>query len=214
MTAQIVGGQPRERALAREILQKMAPSPVSVVRFTGSEMDVKGHRAWIGASWEEYVFAYAYALVARQRHIPISGVSLDLGYGSLDNALANAPRTPVDNSQLNRFENTLRAAAKAAHASIWFRTLRPGPVALEATVTAKNPAALLKYHFASFRTPPPKGLFGLLLRVAYPNGSIAFARGDSPGGTTASWDPRVAGCSPETVPSSPPASFKVPKCPV
>jgi hypothetical protein len=81
VTARITGGTARERALAREILEKMSPSPVSVVRFMGYQhdaihrwpgrrMDVTGHRTFVGAGWEERIFAYSYALVARQRHIP------------------------------------------------------------------------------------------------------------------------------------------------
>jgi hypothetical protein len=207
VTARITGGTPRERALARAILERISPSPVTRVRFMGLQhdaihhwpgrrMDVTGRRTFVGASWEEYVFAYSYALLARVHHIPIGFVSLDLGYGSLDNALANAPRTPIDDSALHAYESKLRSAAKAAHASISFRELRPGPVALEATVTTKTPAVLLKNHLARFYDlwqHQPKGLFGFLFRVEDPTGAIDLAEGDSPGGTMGSG--RFLGCA-------------------
>src|SRR5579859_3368706 len=191
VTARIVGGQPRERALAREVLEKMAPSPVSVVRFMGYQHDAIHH--WPGrrmdvthdgdsvrSNWEETVFAYSYALLARERHIPIGYVSLDIGNGSLDAWLANEPRTPIDDSRLHAFEGKLRDAARAAHASIAFRELHPGTVSLEATVTSKRPAALLKYDLRRFQDlfhHPPQGLFALLLSVDDRSGQVAFATG-------------------------------------
>ena len=206
VTARIVGGQPRERALAREILQKLAPSPVSVVRFMGYQhdaihhwpgrrMDVTGHRTFVGASWEEYLFGYSYAFVARQRHIPIGFVSFsDLGYGGLENLFATAQKQPISSGALHAFEAALRKKAKADHASIWFHELRPGPVALEATVTTKQPGPFLEHDASSFLFRAPRGLFAFLFRVAYPSGKIAFMRGDGPVGTTSSWDSRLFGC--------------------
>jgi len=225
VTARIVGGQPRERALAREILQKMAPSPVSVVRFMGYQhgavhhwpgrrVDIAGHRTAVGDAWQEYVFGYSYAVLARQRHIPVGFVSFDLGFGTLDNALANAPRTPIDNAHLDGFESDLRTKAKADHASVWFRELRPGPVALEATVTVKRPGPFLEHDAPSLLSRVQKGLFGFLFRVAYPSGKIAFSRGDSPGGTTSSWDPLLFGCIESLISFSPPeSSGPPPTCP-
>ncbi len=215
VTARIVGGQPRERALARELLQKMFPSPVSVVRFMGDgHVDVAGHRTAVGDSWQEYVFGYSYAVLAREQRIPIGSVSFDLGYGTLGNALANAPTTSLSNNDLRAFEKNLRAKAEADHASIWFRELRPGPVALEATVTAKRPGPFLEHDAASFLFHPPKNLFGFLFRVAYPSGKIAFSRGDSPGGTTSSWDPQLFGCIGSLVTISGPARHgPPPACP-
>ena len=228
VTAQISGGTERERDLARAVLQRIGPSPVTRVRFMGVQhdaihhwpgrrMDVKGTSSVVGADWEERVFAYSYALLARQRHIPIGFVSLDLGYGSLDSALANAPRTPLGDAALHRYESKLRAAAKAAHASIWFRELRPGTIALEATATTNKPAVLLKYHsvaFAGLWRHEPKGLFGFLFRVAYPNGKIAFAVGESPGGQDVWWDRPLLGCVLTVVQFSPPSNARIPRCPV
>ena len=206
VTARIVGGQPRERAVAREILQKLgSPSPVSSVRFMGYQhdavhhwpgrrMDVTGHQAFAGAGWEEYLFGYAYAVVARQRHIPIGFVSFrDLDYGGLDTVFANAPREPISNSDLDAFEATLRKQAKADHASVWFHELRPGPVALEATLTTKHPGPFLEHDAASFLRAPD-GLFAFLFRVAYPSGKIAFSHGVTPGGGSTSWDAKMVGC--------------------
>jgi len=147
-------------------------------------MDVAGTRTSVGESWEEYVSAYSYALVARARHIPIGFVSLDLGYGSLDNALARAPRTPIGDPSLHKYESKLQAAAKAAGAAISFRELRPGTVSLEALVTARSPAALIKYlrPLYDLWENRPRGLFGLLLRVQNPDREVALAEGVSPGG--------------------------------
>ncbi len=191
VAAQIIGATSRERTLVRSILERMAPSPVTRVRFRSLQHDFfpyEPHRrmdVWqdgnsVRSNWEETVFAYSYALLARERHIPIGYVSLDIGNGRLDEWLANKPRTPIDDSRLHAFESKLRDAANAAHASIDFRELRPGTVALEATVTAKRPAALLKYHFKPFHdllTHPPKGLFSFLFSVDDPSGQVALATG-------------------------------------
>jgi hypothetical protein len=226
VTARIVGGQARERALAREILRKLgSPSPVSVVRFLGYQhdgthhwpgrrMDVTGHQAFPGASWEEYLFGYSYAVVARERHIPVGFVSFrDLGYGGLDNVFANAPLQPISDSGLHAFEAALRSKAKVDHASVRFHELRPGPVALEATLTTKRPGPFLERDAASFLRPPD-GLFGFLLRVTYPSGKVAFSRGVTPGGGGTSWDPRLLGCIGGLVDiSSPGARGQPPTCP-
>jgi hypothetical protein len=211
VTARVTGGEARERALAREILQKLSPSPVAAVRFMGYQhgpihhwpgrrMDVTESADSVAAGFEESIFAYSYALAARARHIPIGYVSLDIGNGLLDNALASAPRTPVDGSRLHSFESRLRAVARAAHVPMRVRELRPGPIALEVTLTPQRPASFLKHRLTPFHAlweHRPRGLLGSLFAVDRPSGEVAFATADSPGGSmdggslfpecTASW---------------------------
>lgn len=198
VTARITGGEARERALAREILQKLSPSAVAAVRFLGYQhgpfrhwpgrrMDVTESTDNVVAGFEESVFAYSFALVARARHIPIGYVSLDIGNGLLDNDLASAPSHPIDGSVLHSFESRLRDAAKASGVPITVRELRPGPVALEVTVTPKQPVAFVKRDLARFHAlwqHRPRGLLGSLFRVEDPSGAAAFATADSPSGSS------------------------------
>jgi hypothetical protein len=220
VTASVTGGTKAERSLAREILQKLAPSPVTSVRFRGLQhdaihhwpgrrMDVHGPTATIQQEWEQALFGYSYALVALDRHVPIGFVTLDTGYGSLDSALSNAPRKPISDSALRAYEGKLRSSARAAHASIWFRELRPGPVALEVTVTTSKPAPLLKYHLAPFERQPA-GVFRFLLLVVRPNGEIAFGRGSG----MSTWDRRLLGClTGADIPQPTMSNVAVPPCP-
>jgi hypothetical protein len=225
VTASVTGGTKAERSLAREILARLAPSPVTSVRFRGLQHDAIHH--WPGrrmdvshspdsvqADWEESIFAYSYALLARARRIPIGFVSLDIGNGSLDNALADAPRTPIGDSQLHSYEAELRAAADSAHSSIAFRELRPGTVALEATVTAKRPEVLIKYHLRRFYDlwqHRPNGLLGFLLSVEGPTREVALAEGASPSGWTGT--NRYLACT-SLWSFSTPRRLVIPPCPV
>lgn len=171
VTARIVGGTKRERAMARSILERMLPSPVTLVRFRGLQHDAIHH--WPGRRvdvtgrtttnedyFEEEVFAYSYALLARAHHIPVGFVTTDDGAGPLDAELHDGTTRPTSDSDLHAYEDKLREAAKEGRASISFRELRPGPVALAATVTTSTPALFLQRHLAPFWTlwqqPPPR----------------------------------------------------------
>jgi hypothetical protein len=167
----------------------------AIHHWPGRRMDVTGAQTAAGDSWREYIFGYSYALVARERHVPIGFVSFrNLGYGGLDSALAKAPRAPIRGQELHAFEKRLNMAAKTDHASIRFRELRPGPVALEATLTTKRPGPFLEHDLAKFLGRMPRGLFGFLLRVDYPSGKMAFTRGLLPNSADTAWDPRLTGC--------------------
>ena len=180
VTATITGGTKAERALAREVLQKLEPSPVTSVVFRGLQHDSLHH--WPGrrvdvvgsgegqdAVWQEQVFGYSYVLLARERHIPVGFLTTDEGAGLLQNELRGAPTRTTDNGILDAYESKLRSAAKAAGVPIAFRELRSGgPVALMATVTAAHPAAFLKDHaklFWNLWRQAPRQLLGFELTV-------------------------------------------------
>lgn len=184
----------------------------AIHHWPGRRMDVTGSsNEPIADAWQEYVFGYSYALLARERHIPIGFVSFDLGFGSLDNALAHAPTTPIDGSDLHAFEKKLQVTAKAAKAKVTFRELRPGPVPLEASFTTNKPLALVRENIQSFRAP--KGLFGFLLEILRPSGEIAFAQASSPGGGMTSADPPLLGCFLPYMDFTGPAQTPIPPCP-
>lgn len=210
VTAQIVGGQPRERALARAILERISPSPVTVVHFRGLQhdtvhhwpgrrMDVVGDSHTAGGLWQEEVFGYSYALLARAHRIPIGFVTTDGGGGLLDSELRGAPTKPIEESILDAYEGKLRSAARAAGVPIAFRELRPGSVALIATVTAAKPALFLKRHSATLWNlwrQGPRSLLGFLLTVQDAKGDRALEEDWLPNEGGGFIRPDLAGCAP------------------
>jgi hypothetical protein len=226
VTTQILGGQPRERALARAILERISPSPVTVVRFRGLQhdavhhwpgrrMDVVGDSPTAAGAWQEEVFGYSYALLARAHHIPIGFVTTDGGGGLLDAELRGAPTKPIDESVLDAYEGRLRSAAKEAGVPIAFRVLRPGPVALIATVTAAKPALFLKRHSAAFWNlwrQGPRSLLGFLLTVEDAKGKPVIEEDWMPNEGGGFVRPDLSGCT-HFWDHSAPARMTPPPCP-
>src|SRR5205823_7445638 len=204
------------------------PSPVLRVRFMGLQhdpvhhwrgrtMDVSTPRGRTQPLWEAEIFADSYALIARQRGVPIGFVTVDGGGGLLDSELRAATVFPVDDTALHDYEHRLRAAADAAHVSIAFREFRPGPVALAATVRAARPARFLSDYFGPFESlwrAFPKGLLGFSLVIRDGKGSTAAEGGWWPNAGGGYVRPDLRGCTSFFTPTGPYTGSQTQPCPV